>query len=390
MPRITKTAIERLRPNQGVLWDSELPGFHVIARESGRKSFYLRYRTRANRQRCPKIGDFGPMTLDKARKTARDWLGMVSDGGDPAGMKVSAKSAPTIKDLAQRYMEEHAPNKKERSQQEDARLWSSFIIPKFGVRTVAETGQSDIVSLHSQLKDRPTTANRVLALLSKAFNLAEYWGWRPQNSNPCRHVTRYKETKRRRYIMPDEAMRLGAVLDEYEKWGGQYQRTAALIKLLIFTGARLSEIMTAEWSWIDYGRCVLVLTDSKTGAKEIVLPPPAMEVLNRLKTHDETGSRFIIPGKDPTRPLSSPKKGWSSICRRAEIEGLRLHDLRHSFASAALASGASLPQVGELLGHASAETTKRYTHLMKLPAQRLAASAADEMQRLLIGQVEEK
>ena len=188
--------------------------------------------------------------------------------------------------------------------------------------------------------------------------------------------------------MPDEAVRLGAVLEEYERWGGSYQRIAALIKLLVFTGARLSEIMTAKWAWVDYDHAVLMLPDSKTGLKEIILPPPAMEVLDRLKTRDMTGSLYIIPGNDPTRPLTSPKKGWKSICKRAEINELRLHDLRHSFASAALARGGTLPQLGELLGHSNAETTKRYAHLMKLPAHKLAASAADEIQRLLTGRLE--
>ena len=291
-------------------------------------------------------------------------------------------------DLERRYMEEHAPAKMERSRKEDKRLRKAYVIANLGKRSVSEIGQSDIVALHAKLKNKTATANRVLALLSKAFNLAEFWGLRPQNSNPCRHVKRDKETKRQHYIMPDEAARLGEVLDERERWGGRHLRSAALVKLLMFTGARLSEIMTAEWAWVDHARALLVLPDSKTGAKEIVLPPPALDVLERLKENDETDSRYIIHGTDPAKPMTSPTKGWQSICERAEIDGLRLHDLRHSFASAALTSGATLHQVGERLGHANAETTKRYAHLMKLPAQRLAASAADEIRRLLEGQVE--
>jgi integrase len=220
------------------------------------------------------------------------------------------------------------------------------------------------------MRERPTAANRVLALLSKMMNLAERWGLRPDGSNPCRHVERYRETKRERYLSEAELARLGAALAAAEQTGAEEPEVVAALRLLVFTGCRMGEILGLCWECVDFERRCLNLPDSKTGAKTVPLNVPALEVLAGL----ERRSEYVIPGRDPRHALVNLSKPWDRIRVAAKLEGVRIHDLRHSFAAVAAGSGHSLLIIGGLLGHKQAQTTRRYAHLSDDPLR--AASEA--------------
>ena len=381
MPKLTKAAIEKTAPpdrGEIVLRDDEVKGLHVRISSAGKRTFSLYYRTLHGRERRMKLGYVGEIPLPQVRDIARQNLLDVRRGNDPAGNRAGGKAAPTIADLHQRYMREHAqPHKKEKSRINDDSIWKNHILPSIGRHKVDSVTLDDITDLHIRVtKVAKTQGNRVIALLSKAFNLAEKWNWRPKGSNPCRHVTRNKEQRRHRFLSPDEVNRLIACLvnDAQSKIYAR-QRVAVLILLLLLTGARLREIMFAKWSWIEGD--ILRLPDSKTGSKDIILPAEAIKIMGWWR--DLTNSIYIIPGDKPNKPLSSPKSRWKSIKAEAGINDIRIHDLRRTFASVALSNGTTLDGVGDLLGHASAQTTKGYAFLMEDPKRKAVNAAAARM-----------
>jgi integrase len=209
------------------------------------------------------------------------------------------------------------------------------------------------------MRGTPFQANRVVALLSKMLSLAERWGLRPDGSNPTRHVERFREKARQRYLSEAELARLGDALAESESMDLDSIEAVAAIRLLLFTGARMGEILTLRWDDVDLERRCLRLPDSKTGAKLIQLNAPALEVLASLKQRSE----WVLPGKDPKKRYVNLAKPWARISQRAELDDVRVHDLRHSFAAVGAGAGGSLLVIGGLLGHKSAATTARYAHL---------------------------
>jgi integrase len=370
MTSLTNRVIQAALPGS-VIRDPVVPGLHVRV-FTERRSFYLYYRTKTGLERRPKLGDFGVLTVDAARKIAREMLATVAAGGDPIGDRESAKRAPTVAELADRYLQQYADkNKKQRSRDEDERQIEKYLLPRLGARKVYDVQHEDIERLHESMKDTPHQANRVLSLLSKMFNLAEKWRLREPFTNPCRHVARYKEAKRRRYMTADEAPRIAELLRAAESTA---PRAVLFIYLLVLSGARPDEIARACREDIlprSVGG-VLHMQDTKTGARDVYLPPQIMDLLARLpkKTGSLTGIR-------------SPKKLWDRVRVAAGCPDLRLYDLRHSFATAALRAGYSLEQIGELLGHRSTQTTKRYAHLDDGMAQKAAAGTATVLERML-------
>jgi integrase len=221
------------------------------------------------------------------------------------------------------------------------------------------------------------------------FTMAETWGVLPENTNPCRRIQRYREEVRERFLTTEELQRLGDALREAETVGVPWEvdlrkrgakhlakeanrrtiispHAAAAVRLLLFTGARLREILGWRWEWIDLERGVIFLPDSKTGKKSVVLAAPATAVLGNLI---RTGG-YVIAGNDPEKPRADLKRPWAMIAKRAGLSGVRIHDLRHSFASVGVGAGLGLPIIGKLLGHSQVQTTQRYAHLELDPVRR--------------------
>lgn len=381
MPKLTKRIVDAARPmaTDYFLWDSEIPCFGVRVFTSGKKSYLVQYRD-GKRTRRVTFGRHGTLTPEEARKRARGLLVAVGDGENPAEDLKIARSAPTVAALCARFMAEHVMHHcKPSTQREYRRSVNFFINPAIGNHGVTDIARKDIAELHHSLRHIPYQANRTLGVLSKAFNLAEVWGLRPDGSNPCRHVSKYKEAKRERYLSPEELARLGAVLEECEWDRSESPFMIAAIRLLIFTGCRLSEIQTLKWSYIRGSQ--LHLPDSKTGAKRVYLGPPALEVLGKLE--QVPGNEYVIAGKVPGRYLNDFQHPWRRIRARAGLNDLRIHDLRHSFASGAVSMGESLPMIGKLLGHSQVQTTARYAHLADDPVQAAAARVSQSIAGLM-------
>jgi integrase len=345
------------------LWDTEIRGFGLKVTPAGNKIYVLQYR-RGGRGAPTKrvtLGAHGKLTPEQAREAAARMAGAIANGADPATARAAEKSAPTMAELAGKFLAEHVDTKaKARTATEYRRLLDKAILPSLGRYRVRDVTRADVARLHYSQRSAPYAANRVLAVLSKMFNLAEKWGERPDGSNPCRHVEKYRERKRDRFLSEVEMSRLGEELARSERDGASPYIVAA-IRLLVFTGARLSEILTLKWEHVDFEHSCLRLPDSKTGAKVIHLNPPALAVLASLPRLE--GNPHVIPGERRGAHLVNLEKPWRRIRGRAGLDDVRLHDLRHSFASFGAGAGLGLPVIGALLGHTQAATTARYAHL---------------------------
>lgn len=238
MPKLTKRIVEGIQPEDKdqYLWDSQLAGFGVRVSSLGRRSYIVQYRTKQGRQRKRTIGQHGKLTVEQARAMAQQIFAEVQQGGDPASQEDVQRAAPTVVELAGRYMDEYANlRKKPGSIRPDEYNLRCHVVPALGSKKVADVTRADIANLHYEMRDTPGAANRVLALLSKMFNLAEQWGYRPDASNPVRHVERYKEKKLERFLSSEEFARLGDVLAECERTQSEYPSVIAAIRLIIFT-----------------------------------------------------------------------------------------------------------------------------------------------------------
>lgn len=370
MPKLTKKLLDsaKAQSKETVLWDDDLAGFGVRVKPTGVKSFCVQYRNAQGRSRRLTLGRYGRLTLVQAKKIARQLLADVDQGGDPLEEKRRGRGAPTVSNLADRYMTEHAEVKKKPSSiAKDRTLIARFIKPTLGRMKIEAVENSDIAQLHHSLRATPIQANRVLALTSKLFSLAGRWGLRPQGTNPCKFVERYRETARQRYLAPDELARLGKTLTEMEAEGQEHPSVFTAIRLLLFTGCRRGEILNLRWEHVDFDQKCLVMPDSKTGYKRVPLGEVALEVFKN--TARQIGSPYVCPGREPMKPLVGLPRAWYRILDRAGIQNCRIHDLRHSFASVAAGAGMSLPLIGALLGHSQAATTQRYAHLAMDPLQ---------------------
>ena len=377
--KITKRAVDAVEPGTAdqFLWDTETKGFGLKVTPAGHRVYILQYRTggRGAPTKRLTLGNHGELTPDQARNEARRLSGIVATGGDPAAARAAEKSAPTVAELADRFLSEHVATKtKARTAAEYRRLVETTILPALGNRRVRDITRTEISRLHHELRDTPYAANRVLAILSKMFSLSEKWGERPDGSNPCRHVEKYSERKRERMLTADEFGRLGEALAAPNR--SPY--VVAAIKLLVFTGGRLSEILGFQWDWIDFERGEARLPDSKTGAKTLHLPPPALAVLATLPRLQD--NPHVIVGNVRGARLVNLEKPWRAIREAANLADLRLHDLRHAFAAVAASSGMGLPIIGKMLGHTQAATTHRYAHVASDPVKAAAASVASKIE----------
>lgn len=344
-----------------VLRDASIRGLHLRCFPE-RKSFYLYYRTKAGQERKPKLGDYGSITLTQARRVAQDMLAKVAVGADPQAERTAARAEHTLAELWAEYWKRHGSKKKTAAA--DLGIWNRYLKDKLGARKLSAIGYTDIADLHESMADTPIMANRVLAMVSKMFSFSHKpLEWTAER-NPAKGVARYKETKRKRYMRAEEA---AAIAKQLATESAENPASVAFLYLLILTGARKGEIAKAKWSHLEGSK--LVLQEHKTDAtghdRVIHLPPQAMAVIDKLPRTSGT-----ITG------IQSPQALWEKVRKAAGCSDLRIHDLRHSFASAAIAAGYTLAQIGELLGHNSTQTTARYAHLVEEAAARAAEDTA--------------
>ncbi|WP_375698169.1 tyrosine-type recombinase/integrase [Pseudophaeobacter sp. TrK17] len=374
MAKLTKRAVDALEPaaKDYFVWDSQIAGFGLRVMPSGAKTYQAQYR-KGGRTRRVSVGRHGKITVEEARKLAKEITGQVAKGENPAEDISQHRKAPTVAALCERFFEAHAKERcKPSTQKEYRRAIDLFIVPAIGSFKVVDVGRRDIAELHHRFRDKPYQANRTLGVLSKVFNLAEIWGLRPDGSNPCRHVPKYREVKRERYLNQNELQRLGHVLSEVERDGTETPFVVAAFRLLLLTGCRLGDIQTLKWDYItDTG---MELPDTKTGARRIPLPQPARDVLTHLPR--SPGNPYVIEGKIAGKYATDLQHPWRRIRARAGLAGVRIHDLRHTYASNAVSSGMPIQMVGRLLGHSQIQTTMRYAHLADDPVRQAAEENA--------------
>ena len=378
MPKITKRTVDALKPHERerVVWDDDLKGFGVRVHPSGRKVFIVKTRYRGRIIKMT-IGPHGAVSPTYARVRAAEIITDARAGKNPAGRK---SGASTMHALGKRFLEDYVPvHCKPSTAEEYRRSIKLFIDPKIGKLRVPDVQRSDIAALHHEMRETPYQANRTLGVLSKIFNLAELWELRPDGSNPCRHVKRFKEKKRERFLSDEEYRRLGATLRDIEADSSETAAAIAAIRLLMLTGCRLSEIQKLQWEHVDLNAGELRLPDTKTGAKVVHLGDPAIAVLRGIQRQDD--NPWVIAGRKPGSHLTDLQHPWRRIRARAGLEDVRIHDLRHSFASGGLLVGEGLPMIGKLLGHTQVQTTARYAHLandpVKSAANRIASRIAE-------------
>ena len=342
--------------------DTDLPGFGFTVAKDGTKTFFVQAPHAASTSRTV-LGTADRMTAAEAREKACATI---------TAEKAERRSGPLFADFAAEFMRRQGRRWKPSTREGNAHLTDRYLVPFFGTMRVAEIGRADVRRWFDSMSSTPGNANRTLPVLSVMMRQAELWDLRPQGSNPCRNMRRYRTAPRERFLSPDELKRLGFVLDH----AGDRQAAAA-IRLLLFTGARSSEITGLRWEWIRGTRAVM--PDSKTGPKAVQLPPPARAVLNGLPRE----GRYVFPNARGDGPMKDLGLRWQKLRGLAGLDDVRIHDFRHTFASHAVMSGLDLYTVGRLLGHADLASTERYAHLadehVRAAAGRISGIVSDAM-----------
>ena len=375
---LSKRIVDRLAVDgkDAVFWDRELPGFGVRVYPSGRKVYVVQTRA-GGRSRRVTVGRHGDIAPYRARKEAVRLIVRIKEGRPLVDAEPATE--PTVSDLAGRYLREHVDMHCKPATAKHYRLMlRKHIVPGLGDLSVSKAERKHILKIQYALRDMPTVANRAVDILVKMFNLAELWEMRPPGRNPCKSVRRYTVLPHKeRFLTPEELARLGRALDAAPAERLASRHAAAAIRVLILTGCRRNEIMGLAWDDLDFKAGEMRLRDSKTGARVVPLPPAAAEVLAGLpKT---VGNPWVFPGRKIGTHQVNINDSWDRVRRRAGLGGVRLHDLRHTFASRALAIGEGLPMIGELLGHRKIDTTARYAHLARESIRASTAKVADSI-----------
>lgn len=394
--RITKRAVDAHRCDFGkdrsILWDDALAGFGVAAFPSGKKVYLAQFR-KDGRSRRVRIGVHGRLAPDEARAEAKKLLGGVEQGIDVLEQRRAARAAPVFAEVAERFLKEHVQRKrKPRTYASYDLLIRRHIKPAIGTMRMVDVRRSDIDRLHASMHSTPGAANRAVSLVSAIWNWAAKREIVAFEKNPAKGIERNPETGKERFLSKEELGRLGDCLRLAETTGlpygvdesGKNAKHApkpenrvrrldpfaiAAIRLLLLSGARLREVLDAKWDQVDFERGIVFLPDSKTGRKPLLLSAAAQAVIADLPRIE--GNPYIMAGEG-TGPRADLKRPWAAITTAAKLEGLRLHDLRHSFASIGAGASLGLPIIGKLLGHTQPQTTARYAHLDADPLRRAA------------------
>jgi integrase len=363
MAHLTDAIIRKLpTPEKGnrITYDDIVGGLGIRITAAGARSFILNYTVRGSgKGRRYTIGSFPDWACTQAREEARHLKRLIDGGGDPLGVIEDQRGAPDMAELVERFETEHLPRLRPATAAGIRAQIRNHVLPHLGKNTkVADVRFEDVDRLHRKLsKDYPYGANRVLALCSKMFTLAIRWKMRPDN--PCKGVERNDEHSRQRYLTAAEVTALTKALAEFPD-----QDMADIFRMLLLTGARKSEVLTMKWDDVDIGIGKWVKPPMATKANrkhEVPLSGPARQLLDKRLANKR--SDHVFPSNRGHGPIGNIHRAWVRLTKDAGIDGVRVHDLRHTFASSIASGGGSLPLIGALLGHSNPTTTHRYAHL---------------------------
>jgi integrase len=399
--KVTKRSVESIEPRESgalIRYDEKLAGFGVRVMPSGRRFYFARYRNKHGRSRWFTIGEHGKVTADAARTKAQRILQTVAvDGRDPSGEREAFRAAPTVKDLLDRYVKEHLEQRcRPRTIESFKGIVDRDLRHELGHLKVAAVTRQDMHKLHAARSTTPRQANMILSVCSKVFNLAEVWEMRPEGSNPCRKIDRYRENHRERFLSGEELARLGSTLRQAESTGllrkngmpTLYRRvTTAAVELLLLTGCRLSEVLNLKWDQVEFAEGKITLLTTKSGRpQQVTMNAPARQVLKELEALK--CSDWILPSVSSTkRPLSKAgiEAAWAKLRAAAQLDDVRLHDLRHTVGTYAAQSGANAFLVRDLLRHKNLAMTGRYVNRADDPVRTLSDQVGERISAAMAG-----
>ena len=395
MAKLSSAAISRrtvealpVGGREAVYWDTELSGFGLRVYPSGTK-VYLAQTRAGGKSRRVTIGRHGLITAEQARRKAAQVIADIKAGNEPVLHNGAARRdlGPTVAELAERFMREHVAVRCKPATAKNYRYaFDNCLLPTLGSLRLGEIGRERVAAFQYSLHETPFMSNKAIDALSRLYNMAEQWGVAPEGGNPCRFIRKYREPPRERFLSDGEFRRLGRVLDEAEAEGRVHPSAAAAFRLLMLTGCRKSEILTLRWEDVDLDAGELRLPDAKTGARSVAISPSARRVLANLPRLPD--NPWVIVGTKPGARYTGLNNAWLVVRSRADLNDVRIHDLRHSFASRALALGESLPMIGKLLGHRKVQTTARYAHLARDSVKAAAARVAESLRADLAGEAD--
>ncbi|NKB83345.1 phage integrase family protein [Brucella grignonensis] len=405
--KLTRRGLASIKPveKRTTFYDAELAGFGLRVEPSGRQTYFVEYRPGAGGRNVAKkrytIGTSLEISPEDARKRASDVLAAVRLGGDPAAERSKERSIPRFQDFAvDTFLKDEEDRLKVRTLANYKSAINRHINPAFGTLQIDKVTTADVARLHRRMgKTMPTTANRMLEIVSSIYRHAGLAGHVPKGHNPAADIAAYREEGRERFLSADELARLGDALALAESDGLPWKESQSkhvpktnqktvidrhacdAIRLLILTGLRLREVLNMKWADIDFERGVALLPDTKTGRRYAVLSAPALTLLQEIENLGD----YVIRGDARDKPRHDLNRPWRAIRAHAGLDDVRIHDLRHSFASVAASGGVPLAVIGKMLGHASAATTQRYAHLADDPLKAAADTVAGRIAASMTG-----
>ena len=379
--KLTKSAVDAAQPQaQAIeLRDTLVPGFLCKITPAGRKVFMLQYRTNAGERRKPALGLFGELTVEQARSLAQEWLAQVRRGGDPAADKAEARQAPTVEELCKKFMEDYSKRRNKPSTRVGYQgVINRCIIPLLGRKKVHDVKRPDVAGLMEKLSYKQTEANKAFSILRKMFNMAEVWGYRPDGTNPCRHVPMFPAGKSTHLISDDDMGKLFRQLDKIEAEGLENYTIPLAIRLQFEFAARRSEIVTLEWEWVDLENRRVVWPDSKTGGMSKPMSEEAYRLLSTAPRQE--GNPYVLPSpRHPAQHLTTGEYygGWCRVLKAAGATHVGTHGIRHRSATDIANSGIPVKVGMALTAHKTVVMFMRYVHTEDDPVREAAELVAN-------------
>ena len=379
--KLTKSAVDAAQPQaQAIeLRDTLVPGFLCKITPAGRKVFMLQYRTNAGERRKPALGLFGELTVEQARSLAQEWLAQVRRGGDPAADKAEARQAPTVEELCKKFMEDYSKKRNKPSTRVGYQgVIDRCIIPMLGRKKVHDVKRPDVAGLMEKLSYKQTEANKAFSILRKMFNMAEVWGYRPDGTNPCRHVPMFPAGKSTHLISDDDMGKLFRQLDKIEVEGLENYVIPLAIRLQFEFAARRSEIVTLEWEWVDLENRRVVWPDSKTGGMSKPMSEEAYRLLSTAPRQE--GNPYVLPSpRHPAQHLTTGEYygGWCRVLKAAGATHVGTHGIRHRSATDIANSGIPVKVGMALTAHKTVVMFMRYVHTEDDPVREAAELVAN-------------